>query len=410
MIDKSEIDDKSQELGVHVANVQRDYVFGWVLAGLYQPTNLMAQRLALKGGNAFRKAYFENARYSNDLDFSTQVALSEDELRASVAEACNYAAERSGVEFAIADTRIESQELADREGRRYEARVYFRSFYGEEDVIIRINLEIREFDRVVLPIQNRNLIHSYSDAASCHAFIKSHKLEELLASKLVAMLHRTHSPDLYDFVHSVFFQKVLGVNRREILTTFLKRSIYEAAPHVARGLLLDLPFAVLKGLWHTFLICPKTALIEFDDAERQFRAGIADLFSLVAPSVAAVPLPTYRTAAAGASPGPTYFLGNIRSAILEAGRQQHLLRMRYSAIERKVEPYALVFKRRKDGSVHEYFYGWDLTGGRRGTTGIKSFFADKIEQAVITEESFVPKFPIELTKGATGYFARPFRR
>jgi hypothetical protein len=34
MIDRPEIDAKAEELGVHVANVQRDYVFGWLLAGL----------------------------------------------------------------------------------------------------------------------------------------------------------------------------------------------------------------------------------------------------------------------------------------------------------------------------------------------------------------------------------------
>jgi len=37
MIDKQEIDTKSDELGVHVANVQRDYVFAWLLAGLRRP-------------------------------------------------------------------------------------------------------------------------------------------------------------------------------------------------------------------------------------------------------------------------------------------------------------------------------------------------------------------------------------
>jgi len=58
MIDKQEIDTKSDELGVHVANVQRDYVFGWLLAGLAQPENRLRPSLILKGGNGFRKALF----------------------------------------------------------------------------------------------------------------------------------------------------------------------------------------------------------------------------------------------------------------------------------------------------------------------------------------------------------------
>ncbi len=71
VIDKAEIDSKSDELGVHAANVQRDYVFSWLLSGLYQSDNPLRDILVLKGGNCFRKAYFEHARYSNDLDFST---------------------------------------------------------------------------------------------------------------------------------------------------------------------------------------------------------------------------------------------------------------------------------------------------------------------------------------------------
>lgn len=84
MIDKNEIDQKSDELGVHPSNVQRDYVFGWLLAGLFQDNNPLRDRLILKGGSAFRKAYFVNTRFSNDLDFSTQEALSEQSLREGI--------------------------------------------------------------------------------------------------------------------------------------------------------------------------------------------------------------------------------------------------------------------------------------------------------------------------------------
>lgn len=127
MIEKEEIDAKSEELGVHVANVQRDYVFGWLLAGLFDPANPVGQRLSLKGGNAFRKAYFENARFSNDLDFSAPGQLSEEELLSAVVRASEFAGERSGVDFRIADPLIRAHESADRVGKTYDARVYFRS-------------------------------------------------------------------------------------------------------------------------------------------------------------------------------------------------------------------------------------------------------------------------------------------
>src|SRR5580704_15187989 len=106
MIDRQEIDAKAGELGVHTSNVQRDYVFGWLLAGLAQAHNVLQPSLVLKGGNCFRKAYFEHARFSKDLDFSTQTELGADALVEGLSQACKFAGERSGVEFLVDQSRV----------------------------------------------------------------------------------------------------------------------------------------------------------------------------------------------------------------------------------------------------------------------------------------------------------------
>lgn len=400
MIHKEEIDNKSAELGVHVSNVQRDYVFGWLLSGLFQRGNPLRELLILKGGNAFRKVYFENARFSNDLDFSTEVELSEDVLRDGVAQACIYAKAGSGVEFLVDQNRIGARNLAEEESTLYEARVYFKSFYGEEDLTLKVKLDVKEFDRIFLPVQTRKLIHAYSDHDRCQANVRCLKLEELLASKLKALLQRQHSPDLYDFVYSIFFQKVLDVARREIITTFLKKTIYEPTPQVARNLLLELPFQVLRGLWNEYLVCPKVSVVSFDDAESSFRTSIAELFGLIAPQ----PRPAFATVGVGGAGRLSFYGSGYRETIMEAGRLRRLLKLVYDGFERLVEPYALAFKRRKDGVAREYFYAWDLSGGRSGQTGIKSFISDNVQSVQLTEQSFEPRFPIELAGGG-GYFS-----
>lgn len=115
MIDKPEIDAKAEELGVHAANVQRDYVFGWLLCSVYRADNPLRPLLVLKGGNCFRKAYFEHARFSNDLDFSTQTELDVELLLRGLKQACAVAGESSGVEFLIDDSRVSEKRLADSE-------------------------------------------------------------------------------------------------------------------------------------------------------------------------------------------------------------------------------------------------------------------------------------------------------
>jgi len=399
MIDKVEIDAKGEELGVHAANVQRDYVFGWLLSGIYRADNPVCPHLILKGGNCFRKAYFQHARFSNDLDFSTESELDVEQLLQGLKQACAVARENSGVEFLLDESRVSEKRLADSETRIYEARVYFKSFYGEEDARIRVNLDVKEYDRIFLPTQTRRLVHAYSDAQLCQGSIRCVKLEELLASKLKALLQRRHSPDLYDFVHAVFFQKTLNISRREVLSTFLKQTIYEPEPMMARNLLLELPFQAIREFWDAYLVCPKLSLFSFEDAEAWFKTVVGEIFSLAEPRFAYAGI-TSRSAL-------NYFPTRFRDEIMEAARLHRLLRFVYEGLERKVEPYSLVFKRRRDGIAREYFYAWDLMGGRSGEVGIKSYTADKVQSVAIADETFEPRFPIELAK-SSGYFGKSF--
>jgi hypothetical protein len=72
VIERDEIAAKADEFGLHTSNVQRDYVYGWLIYGLFAESRL-GEVLALKGGNALRKGYFPTTRFSDDLDFTTQV-------------------------------------------------------------------------------------------------------------------------------------------------------------------------------------------------------------------------------------------------------------------------------------------------------------------------------------------------
>ncbi len=57
MIGKEEIEAKAREFEINVSDVQRDYVFGWLLFGIFTASGLKS-RIFLKGGNALRKGYF----------------------------------------------------------------------------------------------------------------------------------------------------------------------------------------------------------------------------------------------------------------------------------------------------------------------------------------------------------------
>ena len=141
-------------------------------------------------------------------------------------------------------------------------------------------------------------------------------------------------------------------------------------------------------------MCPKLSIFSFENAETWFKTVVGEIFALVEPRVAYAGVP--------GRGGVTYFPSASRSNIMESARLHRLLRFMYEGLERVIEPYALVFKRRKDGVAREYLFGWDLRGGRSGQVGIKSYIADKVQSVAILDQTFEPRFPIELTK-STGY-------
>jgi predicted nucleotidyltransferase component of viral defense system len=397
MISKSEVESKVIDFGLNPSDVERDYVFGWLLAGIYSISPLK-DILILKGGNCFRKAYFQHTRFSNDLDFSTLAAIDPTALFEELNRVCDFVQANSGVEFVKDRNRVDEKSHSDKERKIYEARLYFRDFYGNPFTItISVRLDVTEFDRVYLPIQSRYLIHPYSDSDKCAVKIQAQKLEELLASKLKCLIQRRHSFDLYDYVYSIFINRDIEVNRGEIVSTFFKKTIFERSPGVVKGLLLELPLEFFRSFWTKFLVCPKQGLLDFDVALGHFKQSIEELFGQFR-------LDRYGSVA--------FFPASLRNPIMEAASNLTLLDVVYDGHRRLVEPYSLTFKTRKDGFGQEYFYVYDQTGRPGSAPGIKSFISSKIQAIRNTCTAFSPRVPVELGRagefGGKTYFESSF--
>ena len=131
MIDRDEIVAKSEEFEIHTSNVQRDYLFGWFLAGIYTQCELK-DYFVLKGGNCFRKTYFENTRFSNDLDFSLRSDLREDFIKKELDNVCDFIHRNAGIVFDKGRTRVGLKKRVDPYRKAYDARIYFKDFFGKE--------------------------------------------------------------------------------------------------------------------------------------------------------------------------------------------------------------------------------------------------------------------------------------
>ncbi len=385
MIDATEIEAKAKEFEILPSNVQRDYVFGWLLFGIFTMSGLK-DKIFLKGGNALRKGYFENTRFSSDLDFGIPDDISQDNLLSEINKVCQFAQEKSGVVFINDDNKVEEKFTASEaplpDLKVYEVRVYFRGFNGEaESMRLRVSMDVTRFDRVLLPLQSVKLIHPYSDAVEVACDIRCMKLEEIIATKLKCLLQRQHAPDLYDYVYSI---RLLGgnLNKEEVVQTFVRKTIFHRNPYVLKGILNKTAFDYFREYWSKTLVCAKQVVIEVEDAISAFVADLDSLFSIYSDTGFAQ---------------FTYFGADLRSPIMQAGRNQTLLKIRYKGADRIVEPYALKYMQRKDGQEREYFYVYNRSGGAN-EPGIRCFVPENIQSIENTEEKFEPRALIELSK------------
>jgi predicted nucleotidyltransferase component of viral defense system len=385
MIRRDEIDEKARQFEILPANVERDYVFGWLLFGLFTASPLR-DKLFLKGGNALRKGYFEHTRFSGDLDFGMHGDIPEAVLLAEINNVCDLIQERAGVDF-VKDANVIKEKFVATDAplpdlKVYEVRVYFKDFYGKPGhVKVRISMDITRFDRVLLPIQSRPLIHPYSDAAELACEIRCMKLEEIIATKLKCLMQRQHAPDLFDYAYSI---KRLGgsLNRDKVVRALIQKTIFSRNPFILKNILVRTAFDYFREQWANSVICAKEYLIQAEDAIAAFVNDLDSLFAKYHDNGFAQFV---------------YFSAEHRVPIMQAARTQTLLKIRYRGEERLVEPYSLKYQMRRDGVEREYFFAHKVSGGSTGP-GIRTFTADRMEAIENTDQQFEPRHQIELSK------------
>lgn len=200
MIPAREMKEKARELGVPESTIERDYAQNWLLRHL---SNL---GMALKGGTGIRKAYIRDYRFSDDLDFTLLGGMKNESLKTQVVSAVRDAKEKSGITF---DEGVVLKENPN----GYEIIVYFRILRGAGSPL-RMKLDITnpEKEKILLPIQKRNIFHSYSDDFASSVSVYS--LEEITAEKIRALFERTRPRDLYDICYlwgKIDKEKVLNI-------------------------------------------------------------------------------------------------------------------------------------------------------------------------------------------------------
>jgi predicted nucleotidyltransferase component of viral defense system len=386
MIDRNEIEAKAKEFEIHPANVQRDYIFGWLLYGIFTQSGLK-DRIFLKGGNALRKGFFNSTRYSTDLDFGVPDDIDANLLLQEINGVCDFVQEKAGVAFVKERNQVdekfppgENAPLPDL--RVYEVNVYFEDFYGNpEKFTLKIAMDLTRFDRTIYEPVMVPLIHPYSDAAEIACQIRCMKLEEIIATKLKCLMQRQNAPDLYDYAYSI---QLLGgsLNKDQVREALIQKTIFDKNPFLLKGILGATDFGYFRDAWLKSIICAKQYLMQVEEAIQTFTNHLEELFAGIQDNGYAQ---------------STYFPVDARVAIMRAARTQTKLRIRYKGDDRIVEPYALKYMQPRNRDPKEYLYVFNCSGGSN-PPGVRQFVAENLQSIENTDDSFVPQYPIELSK------------
>lgn len=73
MIKPGEIQQKANAVGARDQQIEKDYILSWILFGISIQEKL-SEAIVFKGGTVLKKVYFEDYRFSEDLDFTLLIS------------------------------------------------------------------------------------------------------------------------------------------------------------------------------------------------------------------------------------------------------------------------------------------------------------------------------------------------
>lgn len=393
MIPAREIMALAEELRLRPDVVEKDYVLGWMLYGIGSHPEL-APSWIFKGGTCLKKCYFETYRFSEDLDFTVRDAahLEEAFLRDAFGEIAATLYEQVGIEIPVDELRFRPR-TNPRGGLSCEGRVYYRGPIQRRGSMPAIKLDLTVDERLVLDPDIRPVYHPYSDAPTEGISVHAYAFEEVFAEKVRALGERSRPRDLYDVIN--LYRSEYRPEPSRVLDVLREKCDFKSIPLPSmeglRAFRDELAAEWSNMLAHQLPVLPPVDA--FWDALVEFFAWLAQ--GIVPPAPTALRLPEGETVIRPQIGRIGRLMGG-RPGLLETVRFAAANRLCVDLIYRKpdgevvrprVEPYSL--RRTRAGDILLYVVRTDDQQPR-------SYRIDRIQEAAVSQETFVPRYTVEI--------------
>jgi predicted nucleotidyltransferase component of viral defense system len=189
MIKPGEIQQKAREVGVRDQQIEKDYVLSWILKGVAQHKQL-SKSIVFKGGTVLKKIYFEDYRFSEDLDFTLlNNEIPNEQIFALFKETFEYVREEANIPLEI----IDNNEHEDGGINFY---ISYTGPLGGMGGNKKIKVDISRTEQLEFEPVKKDVLIDYSDVEEYQLLCYS--LEEVLIEKMRTVMQRMQARDFYD--------------------------------------------------------------------------------------------------------------------------------------------------------------------------------------------------------------------
>jgi len=265
MIKSGEIQQKARKIGVRDQQIEKDYILSWILFGISNHKQL-SKAIVFKGGTVLKKVYFEDYRFSEDLDFTLLNSETENKtIFEWFKEIFDFIKEEANIPLEI----ITDNEHEDGGINFY---ISYIGPLGGQGSNKKVKVDISRSEQMVFEPVLENVFTDYSDLEE-HKLL-CYPLEEMLIEKMRSVMQRMQARDFYDIWYLLEIQEMdIDFFVNEFRTKCESKDLQAA--DFPKKLTERLP--QYKGRWQSSLKEQIKDLPNFEQVEREVQRHIKKL-------------------------------------------------------------------------------------------------------------------------------------
>lgn len=265
MIRPGEIQQKAREVGVRDQQIEKDYVLSWILKGISQHPQL-SKVVVFKGGTVLKKVYFEDFRFSEDLDFTLlDDAVTNEQIFDWFKEIFDYIKEEANIPLGI----IDNNEHEDGGINFY---ISYVGPLGGQGANKKIKVDISRSEVLAFEPLKMPVLNGYTDLEAYG--LLCYTLEEVLVEKMRSVMQRMVARDFYDIWYLLEVEKMEAGHYLNEFSQKCKSKNLKTADFPAK---LQERLPQYKGRWKNSLSEQIKDLPDFEQVEREVQRHLKKL-------------------------------------------------------------------------------------------------------------------------------------